>query len=170
MTTAIFHAMFYCHLQPMILLIVTVNTSVFIIIMKYMLLRRCKIPDLTSFEIFQYSTYMLSLAPAYYFIGSIFFILIDDTVQITSEGLLLFTIPYMVCLLIWFLAVLDVGSIFTNFNHWLVHLLLHDNMTSSGRRKKVRRESDILSSQSGFNKNWSRKECYYMDSPVNTLL
>ena len=44
MTTAIFHGLFYCHLQPIILLFVVVNMTIFTIILKYMLYRRCKIP------------------------------------------------------------------------------------------------------------------------------
>ena len=44
MTTATFHALFYCHLQPTIMIFVIINMSLFTLILKYMLYRRCKIP------------------------------------------------------------------------------------------------------------------------------
>lgn len=52
MTTATFHGLFYCHLQPVILLLVVINMSIFTIILKYMLYRRCKIPELTHVQVF----------------------------------------------------------------------------------------------------------------------
>lgn len=52
MATAIIHSLFYCHLQPLILLLVILNVSGFYLIMKYLLFRRCKIPELTDVQIF----------------------------------------------------------------------------------------------------------------------
>ena len=47
---------------------------------------------------------MLSLAPAYFLVGSIFFIIIDD-VSHSDEFLVI--LPYLICFILWFLLTLD---------------------------------------------------------------
>ena len=123
-TSAVFHAMFYCHLQPLILLIVGVNTSFFLIIMKYMLLRRCKIPDLTRIDIFSYSMFMISLAPLYFIIGRLFFLTIDGQ---KPDNFWIIYFPCAVALLIWFLAILDVGKFFTSLCKCIMDKLLDED-------------------------------------------
>lgn len=56
--------------------------SLFFVIMKYMLLRRCKIPELTDAEIFQFATFAISYGAVFYGVGSLFFMIIDEEMNV----------------------------------------------------------------------------------------
>ena len=66
--------MFYCHIQPAILLTQIFNLTVFYYIMKYLLFRRSKIPELTELQIFQLVISAFLTGAAVYGVGSLFFV------------------------------------------------------------------------------------------------
>ena len=80
MITIIYQAVFFCHLQPTLLFYVLFNLGVFYLVLKYLLIRRCSVPELLDFIIFETAFSILRYAPLFYGIGSLFFI------QIIGEG------------------------------------------------------------------------------------
>jgi hypothetical protein len=82
MTTAIFHSLFFCHLQPFLLMFVAINMSLFFFIMRYMLYRRCTIPEMTNVQVFRFAMFAISCGAAFYGIGCLFFLIIDEDVKI----------------------------------------------------------------------------------------
>ena len=101
MTTAIIHTMFYCHLQPMLFLILIFNMTGFYYIMKYLLLRRCKIPDLTDIRIFQCAISSVSYGTLFYCLGSILFIILEAYETPGMELSVSELIPSCICLILW---------------------------------------------------------------------
>lgn len=116
MSSAIFHAMFYCHLQPIILIVVTFNMTLFFIIMKYLLYNRCKILELTNTDVFHSAIFFSNCAAAYYAVGSIFFYIIDDSCDFSVTIL----IPSIVCLVVWFLSNVNICNIFTTLTETII--------------------------------------------------
>ncbi len=102
MTTAIVHCFFYCHIQPTLMIFVPVNFTIFLVMMKYILLRRCKIPELTEIEVFQFANFSATFGAVFYGIGSSFFLIAGDN-KFEFAKLL----PSILCLGLWFVASLD---------------------------------------------------------------
>ena len=121
MTTAIFHALFFCHLQPIILAFVSLNMTLFFFVMKYMLFRRCKIPELTNVQVYQFAMFAISYGAVFYGVGSLFFLIIDEKVDLNQN--ISFCIPSVLCLLIWFLANLNVCNVSESINNLVLNLI-----------------------------------------------
>ena len=68
---AIIHAAFFCHLQPFIMIIVTLMVLVFYFINKVKILRMCKIPEMTELLVFETAISQAGLVPILYGVGSI---------------------------------------------------------------------------------------------------
>jgi uncharacterized membrane protein len=137
MTTAIFHALFFCHLQPSILLYVVLNMTLFFFIMKYMLYRRCKIPELTNVQVFQFAMFAISWGAVFYGAGSMFFLIIDENIQLKNHIHLV--IPSIVCFIIWFVANLNVFGLFDCLNGFLCYHLEQAIKHRPNKDKKRRR-------------------------------
>ena len=161
MTSAVFHSMFYCHLQPLILLVVTINMCFFLFIMKYMLFRRCKIPEMTCFKVFQYALFTLSIAPVYFIVGSIFFLFVDE-----NPYWIIISVPLMVSLVIWLLSALDFMGFFSYCNEKLISAIFQEDQPPLRRTKKshsTRIMLPVLKFAAGLitsdiiEKNWKRK-------------
>ena len=116
MTTAIVHTMFYCHLQPILFLILIFNMTGFYFIMKYLLLRRCKIPDLTDFRIFQAAISSISYGTLFYCLGSILFIILETYEDSTRSFNFNELIPSSICLLLWLAINMNFLNIATVMN------------------------------------------------------
>lgn len=71
MTTTILHAAFFCRLQPILFFIVTFMILLFFIVNKIKLLRVCKIPSMTEYEVFDNAIYLLGFVPIYFGAGCI---------------------------------------------------------------------------------------------------
>ena len=76
MTTAVFHTMFFCHLQPTIIFFLIINLTGFYYVTKYFLFRMAKIPELTELQVFQFAVFCASCAAAFYCAGNIFFLVL----------------------------------------------------------------------------------------------
>lgn len=66
------HGLFYCQLQPMILIFVFVQTFLFYWFCKVKVLKMCKIPVMTERLIFEVAIYQMMLAPLFYGGGAFF--------------------------------------------------------------------------------------------------
>ena len=77
MTTAIFHTMFFCHLQPNILLVLIINITGFYYVTKYLLFRMAKIPELTELQVFQFAVFCASCGAFFFCAGSMFFSVLE---------------------------------------------------------------------------------------------
>lgn len=134
MTTAIFHALFFCHLQPIILIYVSLNMTIFFFIMKYMLFRRCKIPELTNVQVFQFAMFAISYGAVFYGVGSMFFLIIDDNLIIKDSIHLL--VPSILCIILWFLTSLNVFNVSDAINNFLINAISSANKKSKQIKKK----------------------------------
>jgi hypothetical protein len=125
MTTAIFHTLFYCHLEPIVILFAIINISGFLVIMKYILFRRCKIPELTEIQIFDFAMFGLSCGAASYGAGSLYFLVISEHslgMDIDSTKY----IPSCLCIIFWFISSMNPFGVFTHFNAFLIRYLGYD--------------------------------------------
>ena len=116
MTTAIIHTMFYCHLQPILFLILIFNMTGFFYIMKYLLLRRCKIPDLTDFRIYQCAISSVSYGTLFYCLGSLLFIVLESYEEENRELSPAELIPSSVCLVLWIIISMNPFHLTTKIN------------------------------------------------------
>lgn len=71
MIGAIMHAAFFCHLQPFIVILVTIMVLVFYFINKFKILRYCRIPEMTELLVFETAISQAGLVPILYGVGSI---------------------------------------------------------------------------------------------------
>ena len=154
MTTAIFHAMFYCHLQPFILFVAFFNMNIFQANMKYMMLRRCKIPELTDIQVFNFALFGISFGPLFYGLGSLFFLFMDDKQLTVWEAL-----PSVFCLLAWFSGTMNLFSIPEKMiKNLLKYMNAHpeeptrDNVRAQSLGKSIFFNSDFFK-----NKFWRRR-------------
>ena len=65
-------AIFFCQLQPVLLLFAFAQTFLFYWVCKIRLLKICKIPDLLDKLVFESVIYLVMLAPIFYGVGSIY--------------------------------------------------------------------------------------------------
>ena len=65
------HAAFFCHLQPFIVILVTIMVLVFYFINKFKILRYCRIPEMTELLVFETAISQAGLVPILYGVGSI---------------------------------------------------------------------------------------------------
>lgn len=70
--TSLFHAAFFCHLQPFIFVLVTLQCFFFYWICKVRILKFCKIPEITQKLVFETAIFMVNQVPIFYGVGSIF--------------------------------------------------------------------------------------------------
>ena len=68
----IMQALFFCQLQPILLLFACVQTILFYWVCKIKVLKICKIPVLIDRLVFEVAIYQVMLAPIFYGVGSIF--------------------------------------------------------------------------------------------------
>lgn len=68
----IMHAIFYCQLQPMVLIFVFAQIFLFYWVCKIKVLKMSKIPAMTERLIFEVAIYQVMLAPIFYGAGSFF--------------------------------------------------------------------------------------------------
>ncbi len=70
MICTIYHAIFYCYIQPILLVLVFIFLIIFYWINKYKVFRRCKIPNYNSTIIFEKFISDSMLIPIIFAIGS----------------------------------------------------------------------------------------------------
>ena len=139
MTTAIFHALFFCHLQPILLIYVSLNMTIFFFIMKYMLFRRCKIPGLINVQVFQFAMFAISYGAVFYGFGSMFFLIIDDKIVIKDSVHIL--VPSILCLIVWFLINLNLFNVSDIINNYIINSIASANKRNKTIKKKEFRET-----------------------------
>lgn len=83
--------------------------------MKYILFRRCKIPELTEIQIFDFAMFGLSCGAASYGAGSLYFLVISKYALGMDISVVKF-IPSALCIIVWFLSTMNPFSIFTKSN------------------------------------------------------
>lgn len=66
------HAVFFCKLQPIILIFACIQAFFFYWVCKIKVLKMCKMPAITEKLIFEVAIYQVMLAPIFYGTGSIF--------------------------------------------------------------------------------------------------
>lgn len=137
MTTAIFHTLFYCHLEPIVIFFAIVNISGFLVIMKYILFRRCKIPELTEIQIFDFAMFGLSCGAASYGAGSLYFLVISQyslglDIEVSKY------VPSCLCIIFWFISSMNPFDVFTKFNEFMTKYLGYD-------QKSIDEEDDTKS-------------------------
>ena len=107
-TTVISQALFFCHLQPILLFYLLGNLILFFLINKYLVLRMSKITDLIDITVFQHVATLTLNIPLLYSIGSIIFLALSPTDY--NFG---FYVPSILCLIIWFLSVQSPFNLYT---------------------------------------------------------
>ena len=75
-TTVISQAAFFCHLMPVILLYLLASIALFHLINRYIILKRCKIPDLIDFVVFETCCGFAMNVPLLYAVGSIMLLIL----------------------------------------------------------------------------------------------
>lgn len=82
MVANILHAAFYCTLQPFIMFLATLGTTLFFLVKKYLLLRRYTAPKMLSKLVFNNALVGLSYVPVFYAIGSLVFVSVINDFKI----------------------------------------------------------------------------------------
>ncbi len=83
----IMHGLFFCQLQPMVLIFVFVQTFFFYWFCKIKVLKMCKIPAMTEKLIFEVAIYQVMLAPLFYGAGSFYNIYVSNKIGDPTTGL-----------------------------------------------------------------------------------
>lgn len=106
----IMHALFYCQLQPLVLIFVFAQTFLFYWVCKIKVLKMCKIPAMTDRLIFEVAIYQVMLAPIFYGAGSFFNSYVSHKIGNPSTNLHI--IGSIICFGIGSFNYLNPGNIF----------------------------------------------------------
>jgi hypothetical protein len=107
--TIVSQAFFFSFIQPILLLAVVISMSLFLLINKYLIFFRCKIPPLTDIFVFEECLKISNYIPVYFGIGTLFFVIYtkqNEAIVITLAILLL---------VIGILGLIDPKRMFTRF-------------------------------------------------------
>ena len=121
-TTIIYQAFFFCYAQPTLLFYLTLNVGCFFLVQKYLLLRRCKIPSLVDFLIFETCISKMKYIPFFYGLGSLTFVIL-----IEENPHPLYYIPSCLCLVLWFIYVQNPKKICNTLNKALISCIFGEN-------------------------------------------
>lgn len=165
------HTFFYCHLQPILLIIFLLNVILFGFIMKYLLFRRCKIPELTNFEIFKMAIFGIKLGCLFYATGSILFITLDHYQNGTQIYFFDF-IPSSLTIIFFLCTFFNMREVNTKVNKMLFRICLcikRKYGQSSNQKMDDLLTAVILSTIESLRITYERKESYYKTSALQSL-
>lgn len=114
LNTIIFQTMFYVHMQPALIFFLIINLLNVYMIQKYLLLRRCKIPELFDFIIFENSCSFLQHVPLVYGAGSLVWMHLYGAGHQYSYFSINF-LPSILCIVFWLIYLLNPFSILNRF-------------------------------------------------------
>ena len=107
-TTVISQAVFFCHLQPILLFYLLGNLVLFFLINKYLVLRMSKITDLIDITVFHHVANLTLNISLLYGVGSITFLALSET-----EYEFGFYVPSILCIVVWFLSIQSPFNLFS---------------------------------------------------------
>ena len=105
-TATVSQAFFFCHLSPIILFYLLINLILFHLINKYLIIKRCKIPDLLDISIFKLCTRFAANIPLLYGVASILFIALRGDARDFS-----YYVPSILCIILWIINSINPRSI-----------------------------------------------------------
>ena len=114
--------MFYVHLQPTLLFALVFNIAGFYFIKKYLLFRRCKIPDVTDLVVFETCINSMMYAPIIYGTGSLLFTLLQN-----PDSNFVTILPCILCILVAPFAMLDPFNLIDSLTGKIIQLISNDS-------------------------------------------
>jgi hypothetical protein len=114
---AVYQAVFFCQLQPMLMFLVTITVFLFYWVNKVKLLRMCKIPEITEILIFETALAQAAIIPIIYGSGSIVLSYIEYT---ENQSLPLDYTPAIICISIGLFSFFNPGDILNKVVSWFL--------------------------------------------------